>query len=144
MTLEQDLAALYRAAIMDHARAPKNFGGLTEATHEARGHNPLCGDHVTLRLACEGEQVHAAMFEGAGCALSMASASMLTEAIAGDSVSRARALQVAMLALFEGQDVDVGELSVLAAARAFPARLKCVTLAWQTLGQALAEDRQDP
>lgn len=137
MTLEQDLAALYRAAIMDHARAPKNCGPLGGATHEAKGHNPLCGDHVTVRLACEGEHIHAAMFEGAGCALSIASASMLTEAIKERSVDAARALHAAMTALFEGRDVDVGELSLLAAARAFPARLKCVTLAWQTLGQAL-------
>lgn len=145
-----DLEALYRARVMEHARAPHHHGRLAHATHEARGHNPLCGDRLTLMLAVRDERIAEVAFEGEGCALSIASASMLTDAIEGLGLDEARALRARVMAALTGAapvDADaLGEASALTSVRAFPARVGCVTLAWQTLvgalaGSALEEDQ---
>jgi nitrogen fixation NifU-like protein len=133
---------LYRSRVMAHARAPRNFGALAEATHRAEGHNPLCGDQVTVMLRCAEQRIVEARFEGAGCALSMGSASMLTEALAGRTLADAEALRGEVMAMLAGDAgsearAALGELSALSAVSAFPARLRCVTLAWETLGDAL-------
>lgn len=137
-----DLHALYRARVMEHARQPRHFGKLAQATHRADGHNPLCGDRLTLMLECRDDVIAEVAFEGAGCALSMASASMLTSAISGRSRAEAHALRVRVMAALTGPaptDAEaLGEVSALTTVRGFPARVGCVTLAWQTLERALA------
>lgn len=137
-----DLHALYRARVMDHARQPRHFGKLAHATHRADGHNPLCGDRLTLMLECRDDVIAEVAFEGEGCALSMASASMLTSAISGRSREEAHALRVRVMAALSGPEPTdtetLGEVSALTTVRGFPARIGCVTLAWQTLARALA------
>lgn len=137
-----DLMTLYRSRVMEHARAPHHHGRLAHPTHEARGHNPLCGDRLTLMLAVRGDRIAEVAFEGEGCALSIASASMLTDAIDGLTLDEARALRArVMTALTDPEPADadaLGEASALTSVRAFPARVGCVTLAWQTLAGALA------
>lgn len=136
------VAALYRERVMTHARAPRNFGTLEGATRRVEGHNPLCGDRVTMAVFQEGERIVSVRFEGAGCALSIASASMATEALGGREREAARALVREAIAALEGRSAAdervLGEAVALTAVSAFPARLKCVTLAWQTLDEALA------
>lgn len=135
------LSELYRSRVMEHARAPKNFGALADPTHRAAGHNPLCGDQLTLALRCDEASVIEVAFEGAGCALSIASASMLTGAIEGREVADVQALRAEVLAVLANErpaDAErLGEVAALSAVSAFPARVRCVTLAWETLGEAL-------
>jgi nitrogen fixation NifU-like protein len=138
-----DLTDLYQEVILDHNRRPRNFGALPDATRVANGHNPLCGDRLKLYLRLEGDRIETIAFEGSGCAISKASASLMTDAVKGQSVPDA-------LALFDrfhlvvttpmDQPVDeasVGKLAVLAGVREYPARVKCASLAWHTLKAAL-------
>lgn len=144
---DRDARALYQARLMDHARAPRGRGPLPEATHHASVHNRLCGDHVTVALVLADQRVAAARFEGEGCALSMASASMLTDALAGVTTAAARALQARVVAALAAEPAgddpahddltDLGDLAALASVRVFPARRRCVTLAWEALAEAL-------
>lgn len=128
---------------MRHARAPRGFGPLAGATHLARGDNPVCGDRVALSLRCARGEVVAAGFEGAGCALSIASASLLTDAVGGLTLEAARALGVRVLGLVggappsEADAASLGEVACLGSVRPFPARHRCVTLAWDALLAAL-------
>ncbi|MFO0749198.1 MAG: SUF system NifU family Fe-S cluster assembly protein [Myxococcota bacterium] len=111
-------------------------------THRATGHNRLCGDHVTVMFRRDGDRIAAVTFEGAGCALSTASASLMTDAVAGRTTDAALAFQAEVLAMVSGagpvREEVLGDVVVLSAVRAFPARARCVTLAWETLGEALA------
>ena len=137
-----DLRALYQELILDHSRRPRNFGRLAAATHEGEGFNPLCGDKVTLFIQVDGERVRDVSFEGAGCAISTSSASLLTEAIKGKTVEEARALFTAVRALMTGNDGEkaddrLGKLRVFEGVRQFPLRVKCATLAWHTMSSAL-------
>jgi len=138
-----DLTDLYQEVILDHNRRPRNFGALPAATHRANGHNPLCGDKLTLALQLEGDRIVNVMFEGSGCAISKASASLMTDAIKGHTVAEATTLFDAfhlMVTTPISDPVDesqVGKLAVFAGVREFPARVKCASLAWHTLKAAL-------
>lgn len=139
-----DLRELYQEVILDHTKHPRNFGSLEHATHRAQGFNPLCGDQLALFLEVDGGRVKDVRFAGKGCAISTASASLLTEALKGRTTDEAHAL----FTRFHGvvttppdQPVDIselGKLAVLAGVREFPMRVKCASLAWHTLEAALA------
>ena len=135
-----DLRELYQEVIIDHGRRPRNFGPLADANRMAEGFNPLCGDRLTLYLKVEDGVIRAARFDGAGCAISTASASLMTEALTGRTEAEAEALFAAFHGLVtDGPGVaDLGKLAVLAGVRAYPSRIKCATLAWHTLHAALA------
>lgn len=143
------LNELYQEVILDHNRRPRNFGALTTATHRANGHNPLCGDRLTLALDVKDGVIADVKFEGNGCAISKASASLMTDAIKGKTTDDATALFQAFHAMVTtpmDRDVDelaVGKLAVLAGVREFPTRVKCASLAWHTLMAALS-GAQDP
>lgn len=135
-----DLRDLYQEVIIDHGRRPRNFGHLAEANRSAEGFNPLCGDRLTLYLKVEDGIIRAARFQGAGCAISTASASLMTEALPGKTEAEAEALFTGFHALVTDAQApaDMGKLAVLAGVREFPSRIKCATLAWHTLHAALA------
>ncbi len=143
--MDFDLRALYEAMILDHNRNPRNYlRNPPGAGHHAHGFNPLCNDEVSVHLAIEDGVIRDVGFEGAGCAISMASASMMTEAVKGRTVAEARALfeRVHALLTREGEPGEVGKLRVLAGVRDYPMRVKCATLPWHTFTAAL-ENRQD-
>jgi nitrogen fixation NifU-like protein len=136
-----DLQDLYREVILDHNRHPRNFGQVDPADARAYGHNPLCGDRLTVTLRLDGERVEDVKFEGNGCAISVASASMMTEAIKGRSRHEIATLFDKVHALLTQQDApdsDLGKLASLSGVRGFPARVKCASLCWHTLNAALA------
>ncbi len=139
-----DLTDLYQEVILDHNRAPRNYGTLADANRQARGHNPLCGDRLALSLRVVADRIEDVRFEGAGCAISKASASLMTEAIKGQSVGSTQALFErfhAMITAPAETPVDtgaMGKLAALAGVREFPVRVKCASLAWHTLRAALA------
>lgn len=135
-----ELRDLYQEVIFDHYRRPRNFHTLEAANRKGEGYNPLCGDRVTLYLRVENDRIVNASFVGAGCAISIASASLMTEHLKGKTVEQARALFQAFqdLVTREGGDPqELGKLAVLAGVREFPARVKCATLGWHTLNAAL-------
>jgi nitrogen fixation NifU-like protein len=143
----QELTDLYRALILDHSRSPRHFGRLEKATHTADGINPLCGDKLRLYLQIDRDgRIEASSFEGSGCAISVASASMLTDAINGLSVDGADACFDAITRRLAGEDAALGpgaamdNLKALDGVREYPARVKCATLAWQALHAALQRD----
>lgn len=136
-----DLKDLYREVVLDHNRSPRNFGRLEPADAEAHGHNPLCGDrlHLTLRLA--GDQLSDLRFEGQGCAISVASASLMSEAVKGRSRAEIERLYEQVHAMLTGRaqqpPAELGKLVALAGVAEFPARVKCASLCWHTLHAAL-------
>jgi len=137
-----DLRELYQEVIFDHNRHPRNFGKLEGANHHADGNNPLCGDKLRLYLKIEGDVITDLRFEGTGCAISTASASLMTERLKGMKVTDAEALFHKFHAVVTEDDKDaagpeLGKLSVLTGVRDYPARVKCATLAWHTLEAAL-------
>ncbi len=135
-----DIADLYRDVILDHNRSPRNFGPLEPADRVTQGFNPLCGDRLTLRLRLVDGRIDEVRFEGQGCAISTASASLMTEAVKGKSVAEAKALFERMHALFtlDGAPIDgLGKLAALSGVHEFPARVKCASLCWHTLASAL-------
>lgn len=138
-----DLTDLYQEVILDHNRRPRNFGPLATANRVARGHNPLCGDKLTLYVKVEDNRLTEIAFEGSGCAISKASASLMTDAVKGHTVDEAMTLfghVHAMLTTPPDQPIDddiVGKLAVLSGVREFPIRVKCASLAWHTLKSAL-------
>ena len=137
-----DLREIYQEVILDHYRKPRNFQILDSATGEARGHNPLCGDRISVYLEVDGGVVKDVAFQGAGCAISTASASLMTEAVKGKTVDEVRALfhhfHEMMTGPEDGVDAgDLGKLEALSGVRQIPIRVKCATLAWHTLKNAL-------
>ncbi|MEY4761675.1 MAG: hypothetical protein RLZZ200_1531 [Pseudomonadota bacterium] len=137
-----ELQDLYREVILDHNKKPRNFGRLDPHDALANGHNPLCGDRLTITLNVDGSRIDDVRFEGNGCAISVASASMMTEAIKGKDRSDVDALFTKVHALLTRQDApsdDLGKLAALSGVREFPARVKCASLCWHTLNAALAD-----
>jgi nitrogen fixation NifU-like protein len=138
------LTDLYQEVILDHNRSPRNFGTLPGANHQALGHNPLCGDQLTVYAKVEDGVIREVSFIGKGCAISKASASLMTEALKGKSESDAELLFTRFHDLLTGPpDVkadgkSLGKLAVFSGVREFPVRVKCATLAWHTLKQALS------
>jgi len=142
-----ELDDLYQEVILDHGRRPRNFHRLEGATREAEGLNPLCGDHYRLYLRLDGDRIADIAFEGQGCAISKASASLMTGAVKGRTVAEAEQLFGAVHRLItEGPDPArleaVGKLAVLSGVSQFPTRVKCASLAWHTLHNALGAQGQ--
>ena len=137
-----DLRDLYQQVILDHYRAPRNFGALEPVSSCAEGYNPLCGDKVKVYLQADGDRIEGVSFEGVGCAISTASASLMTEAVRGLERSEAEALLASFLALMTGDgdrggSAPLGKLEVLSGVKDYPVRIKCATLAWHALRAAL-------
>ena len=146
--MSADLSDLYQEVVLDHSKRPRNFRAMEEATASVQGFNPLCGDQLTLYLKMEGELVKDVSFLGQGCAISRASASLLTAAVKDRSKEEALKLFEKVHRLVtEGPDKvnpeEVGKLAVLSGVSEFPARVKCASLAWHTLKAAL-EGQKDP
>ena len=148
MTQTGALADLYQEVILDHNRRPRNYGALPDPSSFAHGHNPLCGDKLTVYLHTDGAMVTGVRFEGSGCAISKASASLMTEAVTGKSVDDAIALFdrfQAAVTTPPGEPVDtepLGKLAVLIGVRGFPMRVKCASLAWHTLKSAIVRSSE--
>jgi len=140
-----DLNDLYQEVILDHNKRPRNFRVLEAPSHRAEGFNPLCGDQLSLTLRVEGDTISDVAFQGSGCAISKASASLMTDAVKGKSLNEAQALFQrfhSMVTTPPAEPVEnMGKLSVLAGVREFPVRVKCASLAWHTLKAAL--DRKE-
>jgi nitrogen fixation NifU-like protein len=136
-----DLRDLYQEVIFDHYKRPRNFQKLADADHCAKGHNPLCGDHVTIYLRVKNGLIEDVSFEGSGCAISTASASLMTEALKGKTIADAERMFEGFHEMVTQPDTpahpELGKLEVLSGVREFPARVKCATLCWHTLSAAL-------
>ncbi len=143
--MSTDLRELYQTVILDHNKHPRNQGVPAGANRHAEGHNPLCGDHLSVHVALDGGVVKDVGFEGHGCAISTASASLMTEAIKGRSTAEADALFRAFHQLVTSDPrstpdtSELGKLAVFGGVREFPIRVKCATLCWHTLRSALAD-----
>ncbi len=141
-----DLSELYREVILDHYKSPRNFGVLTPASAAADGHNPLCGDRLHLTLQVDGDRVKDVRFDGKGCAISTASASMMSEAVKGKTRADIATLFNDVHHLLTEREFvpsqDLGKLAALGGVREFPARVKCASLCWHTLNAALAQHDQ--
>jgi nitrogen fixation NifU-like protein len=140
---EAELDELYREIILDHYRSPRNRGTLAPASVSRDGFNPLCGDEIRLEMSIGDDAIEEARFQGRGCSISQSSTSMMTEAIKGKTLAEAKQLLVAFTEMMQGAGtVDpetLGDLEALAGVRKFPVRVKCATLAWHTLEEALKE-----
>ncbi len=139
-----DLRELYQEVILDHAKQPRNFGHPPACNRQAKGHNPLCGDRLTVYLTIDNGVVTDAAFDGAGCAISMASASLMTEMVKGKTEAEAHALFKEFHALVAGDQAenpgdgaDLGTLAVFSGVREYPVRVKCATLPWHAFAAAL-------
>lgn len=148
--MDQSLRELYQEVILDHSRHPRHFGALDKATHKADGYNPLCGDRVTIMLTLDADgRVADIKFQGKGCAISQASASMMTEMLAGRTRAEAQKLMDGFLHLVKGEDApdlspdDREYLDVMSGLSEFPMRVKCATLAWHTFKNAVDEGATD-
>jgi nitrogen fixation NifU-like protein len=139
-----ELNDLYQEVILDHNRRPHNFRVIDPASAKQEGYNPLCGDRLTLYLTLDGDVIKDVAFQGTGCAISKASASLMTDAVKGKTVSEARQLFEqfhSMITSDPGSPIaELGKLSVLAGVRDFPTRVKCASLAWHTMKAAVAHD----
>jgi nitrogen fixation NifU-like protein len=138
------LRELYQELILDHSKRPRNLHGMPEANRKANGYNPLCGDRTTVYLRVEGDVVADVSFEGSGCSISTASASMMTDALKGKTVAEAKALFERFHDLVTADpswaaaaSADLGKLAVFAGVHEFPMRVKCASLAWHTMKAAL-------
>jgi nitrogen fixation protein NifU and related proteins len=141
-----DLGELYQEVILEHSKAPRNFRRPAAANHEADGYNPLCGDRCTVYIDMDGDAIREIGFQGAGCAISRASASMMTQMVKGKSKAEAVKLfeQFHNLVTGKGETAradDLGKMAVFAGVSKFPARVKCATLAWHTLQRALEDEK---
>jgi nitrogen fixation NifU-like protein len=138
-----DLRELYQELIIDHSKRPRNFRVLEAANRKSEGYNPLCGDKVTVFLELENDRVKNISFQGSGCAISTASASVMTESVKGKTVAEAEALFEVFHNLVTGKPPaagkapELGKLAVFSGVSEFPARVKCATLAWHTVRAAL-------
>ena len=142
--MDPHLRELYQEVILDHSRHPRHFGQVDDATHKADGFNPLCGDRLTLRLNLADDTIRDIRFEGQGCAISTASASLMTEAVKGKTRGEALALFERVHKLLTDDAAgaeDLGKLAALSGVREYPARVKCASLCWHTLASALEAAR---
>ena len=137
-----ELQVLYQEVLLDHYRSPRNHGRLATATGRAEGHNPLCGDRIAVKVELNGDRLQRVAFEGSGCAISTASASLMTEAVAGHTAGEISQLFDQFRKAVTGDpaaDLEpLGKLAVLCGVKDFPMRVKCATLAWHTLVAAMA------
>jgi nitrogen fixation NifU-like protein len=137
---------MYRQTVLDHSRHPRNFRRLERADRTVEGHNPLCGDKLTVYLRLADEKISDIAFEGTGCAISLASASIMTESLVGESIDDARTKVCTLMHSFETRDNDAppipGDMAALGGVRQYPARIKCATLAWKALAAGLQNDTQ--
>ena len=142
-----DLRELYQEVILDHNKYPRNFGEIEGADRHAEGYNPLCGDRLTVYLNLEKDVITEVAFQGSGCAISKASASLMTDAVKGKTVAEARLLFDRFHAMItnnanENSESQIGKLAVLAGVRDYPMRVKCAILAWHALRAAVDENNQ--
>ena len=142
-----DLRDLYQELILEHSKAPRNYRELKSADHKAEGYNPLCGDHFTIFLQMDGDSIREVTFHGSGCAISKASASMMTQSLKGKTKAEAEQLferfhKVVTGQAGNGDHGELGKLAVFSGVSEFPTRVKCATLAWHTL-QAALEGKQE-
>ena len=144
-----ELRDLYQEVILDHSKRPRNFHAIADASRKAEGYNPLCGDRETIYVVLEGDRVRDVAFQGAGCAISTASASMMTESVKGKTREEAEALFTRFHQLITGKNgetsapaggPELGKLEVFSGVREYPVRVKCATLPWHTLKAALQQD----
>jgi len=141
----RELRDLYQEVILEHSKKPRNYGLLPAANHQAEGFNPLCGDHYTIFVNLQNGAISEIAFQGAGCAISKASASMMTQILKGKSTEEAEALFTRFHDLVTGQGGDadsLGKLAVFAGVSEFPLRVKCATLAWHAMRAALRGEEQ--
>jgi nitrogen fixation NifU-like protein len=137
------LSELYQQVILDHNRHPRNFGPLDQANRHAEGHNPLCGDHIVIHVRLDADVVADVRFEGSGCAISRASASLMTAEVRGKPAAAVEQLRQRFQTMVTGDPAEpvepgqMGKLTALAGVRAFPSRIKCATLPWHALRAAL-------
>ena len=136
------LEDLYQDIILEHNKRPRNYGPLAGSTHSADGHNPLCGDELNVSLRMDGKQIKDIHFQGQGCAISKASASLMTEILEGKSDDEARKITQRILSILKSKDQELalesdGDLAALSGVKKFPARIKCATLAWHAFLAAL-------
>jgi nitrogen fixation NifU-like protein len=142
-----ELSELYQQVILDHNKKPRNFRKLETANHTAEGYNPLCGDHLTVYLDVENDAVKEIAFEGSGCAISKAAASMMTQAVKGKSKEQAEELFNEFHSMVTGEldeeneENSLGNLKIFAGVREFPVRVKCATLPWHTMHAALHNEQ---
>jgi len=146
---QENLRDLYRELILDHARSPRHFGKLASATHSAEGINPLCGDKLRIYFSIDPSGlINDAKFEGSGCAISVASASLLTDTVIGMHTGDAIRYFSALIARLSGKpdsagsDIDLGKLKALEGVKEFPSRVKCATLAWHALNSAIQNEAE--
>ncbi len=141
-----ELRDLYQEVILEHSKHPRNFRELESANHHAEGFNPLCGDHFTIYVDVEDGRIRDIAFQGSGCAISKASASMMTQALKGKTTQEAEALFQKFHHVVTGKNgtesSDLGKLTVFAGVSEFPVRVKCATLAWHALNAALHGQQQ--
>ena len=140
--MSEDLSDLYQAIILDHNKRPRHYGALVDATHRAEGYNPLCGDKIEVFIQLSGDQIKAIQFECASCAICKASASIMAEALVGQSIAVCDSIQESVSRILktntESVNLDAqGEIAALSGVRNFPARIKCATLPWHTYQAAL-------
>lgn len=146
--MDNELNDLYQEVILDHNKNPRNFGAIPIKTHAAKGHNPLCGDQITVNMQIDNGIIKDISFEGSGCAISKASASIMTTLIKGKSTEEAQTLFdqfVSVITSDMNDEIDfesLGKLAVFAGVREYPSRIKCANLAWHTLKNAL-ENKDD-
>ena len=137
-----DLRELYQEVILEHSKAPRNYREMETANHTAEGYNPLCGDHFTVYLNLDGDSIRDISFQGSGCAISKASASMMTQSVKGKTRAEAETLfdrfhELVTGQLANGRRAELGKLAVFSGVSEFPVRVKCATLAWHALHAAM-------
>ena len=141
-----ELRDLYQEVILDHAKAPRNYRALEAPDRKAEGYNPLCGDRCSIFLAMQGDRIQDIAFQGSGCAISRASASMMTQSVKGKTATEAEELFEKFHSMVTNNGnrdhSEMGKLAIFAGVSEFPARVKCATLAWHTLKAALQGDRE--
>lgn len=138
-----DLGDLYQQLILDHNRNPRNFRTVPNANRSAEGYNPLCGDRISLQMRVDGDVIADVGFQGSGCAISKAAASIMTAAVQGKTSAEAQTLFQSFRDMLAGGSPAPGKLVAFAGVKSFPARVKCATLSWHTLHAAL-ENRHEP
>lgn len=143
-----ELGDLYQEVILDHNRRPRNFRAIDDASRRQEGYNPLCGDRLTVYVSLDGDRIRDVAFEGQGCAISKASASLMTEALKGKTVAEARELfekfHDMVTSSSDQAPPDLGKLSVLGGVRDYPTRIKCASLAWHTMKAAVSDTVSEP